>query len=170
MHNNHVENNITLSMANGTELENPFKMVLTGPKLHGIKITQSLLDYHGSITIDAEILEKSGLYPLEFVNIWNKNSGTRISTYILPGTRGSGTVCLNGAAARSCQVGDEVIITAERPVEGMELLAPQKPYSYQARVLVFNHEKRVNTIAEVMEYRLVANQAGKVDFSLTRIE
>ena len=79
-------------------------------KLHGIKITESALHYHGSITIDEDILKKAGIRPMEFVYIWNKASGARISTYVLPGEKGSGVVCLNGAAARKVIVGDTIII------------------------------------------------------------
>ena len=85
---------------------------MVGPKLHCMRITESKLNYHGSISIDAAILRKASLLPGEFVNVWNKNSGVRLSTYILPAEDNSRICCLNGAAARSCQVGDEVIVTA----------------------------------------------------------
>ena len=71
---------------------------VVGAKLHGIVVTESKLNYHGSITIDTDILEAARLLPLEYVYIWNKHSGSRIETYVLPGPRGSGVVCLNGAA------------------------------------------------------------------------
>ena len=70
-------------------------------KLHGIRVTESKLNYHGSITIDTDILEAAHMLPLEFVYIWNKATGERISTYVLPGERGSGVCCLNGAADTS---------------------------------------------------------------------
>lgn len=75
-------------------------------KLHGIHVTEANLDYHGSITLDPDHCEEAGLLPMEFVEIWNKNSGARISTYVIPGERGSRSCILNGAAARTCQPGD----------------------------------------------------------------
>src|SRR3546814_2127259 len=79
-------------------------------KLHGIRVTGADLDYHGSITLDPDHCEAAGILPMEFVDIWNKNSGARISTYVIYGERGSRCCILNGAAARTCQRGDEVII------------------------------------------------------------
>ncbi|SJM30181.1 aspartate 1-decarboxylase [Mesorhizobium delmotii] len=79
-------------------------------KLHGIHVTEANLDYHGSITLDPDHCEAAGLLPMEFVEIWNKNSGARISTYVIPGERGSRCCILNGAAARTCQPGDPLII------------------------------------------------------------
>src|SRR3546814_17479184 len=79
-------------------------------KLHGIRVTGADLDYHGSITLDPDHCEAAGILPMEFVDIWNKNSGARISTYVIYGERGSRCCILNGAAARPCQRGDEVII------------------------------------------------------------
>lgn len=117
-------------------------------KLHGIQITESDLNYHGSVTIDVDIIKKVGFIPMEFVYIWNKCSGTRISTYVLPGVAGSGTVCLNGAAARSCQKGDEVIITACR------LVTPDELENRKAKVVTFDHSKKINQIKDVMEYNL----------------
>lgn len=117
-------------------------------KLHGIKITESALNYHGSVTIDEDIIRAVGFLPLEFVHIWNKNSGSRISTYVLPGEKGSGKVCINGAAARSCQVGDEVIISSWRNVSA------DKIWAMRPKVLTFKHEKRVNTIDEILIYDL----------------
>lgn len=117
-------------------------------KLHGIKVTESALNYHGSITIDEDILKAADFIPLEFVYIWNKMSGARISTYVLPGKAGSGVVCLNGAAARSCQVGDEVIITSYRNVTPDEI-GKRKP-----KVITFKHDERINTIDEIFIYDL----------------
>ena len=69
-------------------------------KLHGIRVTDANLNYQGSITLDPEHCEAVGIVPLEFVEIWNKNSGTRISTYVIYGERGSRACLLNGSAAR----------------------------------------------------------------------
>ena len=87
-------------------------------KLHGIRVTSADLDYHGSITLDPEHCEAAGIYPLEF---GNKNSGARISTYVVFGDRGSRCCILNGAAARTCQIGDQLIIVASEYIDRMAL-------------------------------------------------
>ena len=79
-------------------------------KIHRAVITQAELNYVGSVTIDEELMEAAGLYEYERVHISNVNSGSRIETYVIAGERGSGIICLNGAAARSGQKGDYVII------------------------------------------------------------
>ena len=79
-------------------------------KLHCVKITEANLNYMGSVTIDEDLMDAANLIPGEKVHIVNNNNGERIETYIIKGERGSGCVCLNGAAARKCQVGDVVII------------------------------------------------------------
>ncbi|MBW9114044.1 aspartate 1-decarboxylase [Rhizobium cauense] len=79
-------------------------------KLHGIHVTAANLNYHGSITLDPDHCEEAGIFPMEFVEIWNKNSGARISTYVILGERGSRCCVLNGAAARTCQPGDQIIV------------------------------------------------------------
>lgn len=81
-------------------------------KLHCVKVTEANLNYMGSITIDEDLMDAAGLIAGEKVQIVNNNNGERFETYIIKGERGSGCVCLNGAAARKCQVGDIVIIIA----------------------------------------------------------
>jgi aspartate 1-decarboxylase len=79
-------------------------------KIHRARVTEANLNYVGSITIDTNILDAVGLVANEKVQIVNNNNGARFETYIIPGERGSGVVCLNGAAARLVQEGDVVII------------------------------------------------------------
>ncbi len=81
-------------------------------KIHRAVITQAELDYVGSITIDEQLMEAAGLVEYERVHVVNVNSGSRIETYVIAGQRGSGVICLNGAAARAGQKGDPVIIMA----------------------------------------------------------
>lgn len=81
-------------------------------KLHRGTVTRVDLDYEGSIGIDAELLELAGLLCGEAVQVWNVNNGRRFETYVLPSPRGSGEICLNGAAARLTLVGDLVIIAS----------------------------------------------------------
>jgi aspartate 1-decarboxylase len=79
-------------------------------KIHRVKITQAELNYVGSITIDKDLLDAANMIVGEKVQIVNNNNGQRFETYTIEGVRGSGTICLNGAAARLAQVGDIVII------------------------------------------------------------
>ena len=79
-------------------------------KIHRVKITQAELHYVGSITIDETLMEAANLIEGEKVQVVNINNGERLETYVIKGTRNSGTVCLNGPAARKAQVGDMVII------------------------------------------------------------
>lgn len=79
-------------------------------KIHRAVVTEANLHYVGSVTIDEEILEKVDILPNEKVQIVNNNNGARFETYVIPGERGSGVICLNGAAARLVQPGDCVII------------------------------------------------------------
>ncbi len=79
-------------------------------KIHRVKVTEAQLNYVGSITIDEDLLDAAGMIPNEKVLIVNNNNGARLETYIIKGERGSGVICLNGAAARLVQVGDIVII------------------------------------------------------------
>lgn len=79
-------------------------------KIHRVTVTESNLNYVGSITIDEDLLDAANLIPNEKVAIVDNNNGERFETYIIKGKRGSGEVCLNGAAARKVQVGDVIII------------------------------------------------------------
>jgi len=81
-------------------------------KIHRATVTRTDLHYEGSITVDVALMEAAGMLPHEAVWIWNVNNGERFETYVLAGVRGSGEICLNGAAARKAQPGDLVIIAA----------------------------------------------------------
>lgn len=79
-------------------------------KIHRVTVTEANLNYIGSITIDEDLLDAANLIPNEKVAIVNNNNGERFETYIIKGERGSGVICLNGAAARKAQPGDIIII------------------------------------------------------------
>ena len=81
-------------------------------KIHRATVTEADLAYMGSITIDKALLEASGILPGERVQVVNNNNGNRLETYVIAGEKGSGVICLNGAAARKAVVGDTVIIIA----------------------------------------------------------
>jgi aspartate 1-decarboxylase len=128
-------------------------------KLHGIKVTGADLEYHGSITLDPDQCRLAGIYPLEFVYIWNKNSGTRISTYVIYGEAGSRCCILNGAAARTCQPGDEVIITACEYIQDKKELYTIKPI-----VLTYNSD---NSIADKLQYSVFETADAEFNFEIT---
>jgi len=79
-------------------------------KIHRVRVTQADLNYIGSVTIDANLMEAVGIIENEKVQIVNVNNGERLETYVIKGKRGSGTICLNGPAARKVELGDIVII------------------------------------------------------------
>lgn len=81
-------------------------------KIHRAKVTQAELHYVGSITLDQDLMDAANILENEKVQIVNINNGERLETYVIKGERGSGTVCLNGPAARKVQVGDVIIIVS----------------------------------------------------------
>ena len=84
--------------------------VLMKSKIHGATVTEANLRYTGSITIDKNLLKASDIHAFERVQIVNLHNGSRVETYVLEGPAGSGTICMNGAAARWAEIGDKVII------------------------------------------------------------
>lgn len=130
-------------------------------KLHGLRVTGCDLNYHGSITLDPEHCQAAGIFPLEFVEIWNKNSGARIETYVIYGEPGSGCCVLNGAAARTCQKGDEVIIAASEYVTSAVELPQIRP-----KVLTFAEN---NTVHETLEYQVTESLAHGYDFCVKKV-
>ncbi|MEI2399450.1 aspartate 1-decarboxylase [Paenibacillus phytohabitans] len=95
-------------------------------KIHRATVTEANLNYVGSITIDENLMEAADLLENEKVQIVDNNNGSRLETYVIPGPRGSGVICLNGAAARLVQPGDTVIIISYAMLSSEEL-AEHKP-------------------------------------------
>lgn len=126
-------------------------------KLHGIRVTGADLNYHGSVTLDPDVCEKAGIYPLEFVEIWNKHSGARISTYVIFGEPGSKCCILNGAAARTCQPGDELIIGAA------DYCTPKDLYDMKVKILTFLPG---NEIDQTLEYDVFESADRDFDFRI----
>lgn len=95
-------------------------------KIHRVTVTEACLDYIGSITIDQDLMDAANIIAGERVYIVNNNNGERFDTYVIPGKRGSGVICLNGAAARKVQRGDIVIIMsyAMMPFEEAKTFKP----------------------------------------------
>ncbi|MDH6263790.1 aspartate 1-decarboxylase [Bradyrhizobium sp. BR13661] len=126
-------------------------------KLHGIHVTEANLHYHGSITLDPDHCHEAGILPMEFVEIWNKNSGARISTYVIFGARGSRCCVLNGAAARTCQVGDQLIICSSSYLDDRRIV------ELRPRILTFD---RSNQIADRLTYSVTSDAAGRYGFEI----
>lgn len=93
-------------------------------KIHRATVTEANLNYVGSITIDEDLMDAANIYPGEKLQIVNVNNGERIETYAIKGPKGSGSICLNGAAARKAEVGDLVIIIS------YALMTPEEAKSY----------------------------------------
>ncbi|MET0661383.1 MAG: aspartate 1-decarboxylase [Steroidobacteraceae bacterium] len=90
-------------------------------KLHRVRVTEAVLDYEGSCGIDEALLEVSGLREFQYIELYNVNNGERFSTYIIKAPRGSGSISLNGAAARKAAIGDPLIICAYSTYSEAEL-------------------------------------------------
>jgi aspartate 1-decarboxylase len=105
-------------------------------KIHRVKVTQANLNYVGSITIDEDLMDGANLYEGEKVQIVNNNNGERFETYVIKGERGSGMICLNGAAARRAEVGDIVIIIT------YALMTPEEAKAYKP-IAVFPDENNL---------------------------
>lgn len=99
-------------------------------KIHRAKVTECNVDYEGSITIDKDLMEAADLLQYERVDVLNINNGARFSTYVIEGARGSGVICLNGAAARLVAKGDIVIVLSYHEVTEAEAatLVPRLVY------------------------------------------
>ncbi|MER8804847.1 aspartate 1-decarboxylase [Mesorhizobium sp. M0998] len=130
---------------------------IVAAKLHGITVTDADLNYHGSITLDPDHCDEAGILPMEFVEIWNKATGARISTYVIYGERGSRCCVLNGAAARTCQIGDEIIVCSSAYIEEHQI-AEIKP-----RVLTFNRD---NSVRDRMFYDGGTKEDGTMTFAV----
>jgi len=126
-------------------------------KLHGIHVTEANLHYHGSITLDPDHCHEAGIFPMEFVEIWNKSSGARISTYVIFGERGSRCCVLNGAAARTCQVGDAVIVCSSTYVDEAQIV------QLRPKILTFD---RNNHITDRLTYSVNSDAARRYSFEI----
>lgn len=115
------------------------KIMLNG-KIHRATVTESNLNYVGSITIDRDILDAAGMVPNEKVQIVNNNNGARFETYIIEGSRGSGVICVNGAAARLVQPGDIVIILSYVHVDSKEA------EKHTPNIVLMGEENRVDAV------------------------
>ena len=122
------------------------QLTLLKGKIHRATITQCDLNYEGSISVDCALMERAGILPHEQVDVLNINNGERFTTYAIPAAAGSGTIGVNGAAARLAQKGDLVIIVAYARMEEAEAK------SFQPRVLLVDaHNKPQAPALRVLE-------------------
>ena len=112
-------------------------------KIHQATVTEANLQYEGSITIDADLMKAAELLPGEQVHIVNLNNGSRIETYTVEGPAGSGTICMNGAAARWAQVGDTVIIIS------YGLMEEREARQLRPRIVFVDRSNRIRETAAV---------------------
>lgn len=117
--------------------------MMLNSKIHRAVVTEADLNYVGSITIDQNLLDAVGMLPNEKVHIVNNNNGARFETYIIAGERGSGVICVNGAAARLVQKGDVVIILSYVYMMNEEALV------HKPTVAIMNED---NSIREMINY------------------
>lgn len=112
-------------------------------KIHKATVTEANLNYVGSITIDEALMEAVDLWPNEKVQVVNNNNGARLETYVIPGARDSGVICLNGAAARHVQPGDIVIIMA------YAMMSEEEASNFRPKVAIMDkHNKPIRLLHE----------------------
>lgn len=113
-------------------------------KIHRATVTQADLQYEGSLTIDRDLLDAAGILPYEEVQVWNVTSGSRLATYAIEGERGSGVICVNGAAAHHATIGDLIIIATFVELEDAEAQSHQP-----TAIFVDTDNRMIETRAEV---------------------
>jgi aspartate 1-decarboxylase len=123
-------------------MAHPMLTKLLKAKLHRATVTQTDVNYHGSITIDADLLRATGLLPNEAVLVADCENGNRFETYIIPGKAGSGVIGINGAAARLSQVGHRVIVLAFVMASAAEIK------DHKSRVVIVDDKNRAREIVD----------------------
>ena len=113
-----------------------FRTMMNG-KIHRARVTEANLNYVGSITIDEDIIDAVGILPNEKVAIVNNNTGARLETYVIAGDRGSGVICLNGAAARLVQPDDIIIIIS------YVMVAEDRLRDHQTKIAIMNENNQI---------------------------
>ncbi len=125
--------------------EGELQLRLLKGKIHRARVTGADLDYEGSIEIDSSLMEAAGIISFEQVDIWNMTNGERFSTYALSAPRGSGTVAINGAAARKVQPGDEIIITA------FAWMSEREAAHWKPHVVLVDKENRLKPKGQILQ-------------------
>ncbi len=115
-------------------------LTLMKSKIHRAVVTEANLNYVGSITIDEDLMEQADILQNEKVQIVNNNNGQRFETYVIAGERGSGTICLNGAAARLAHPGDIIIIIA------YAIMDREEAKTFKPRIVLLNENNKVTMV------------------------
>ena len=118
-------------------LKTDMTIQLLKAKIHKAKVTQAELNYEGSITIDEDIMDAASISEWEKVLVVNNNNGERLETYVIKGDRGTGVICMNGAAARKVQVGDLLIIMC------FATFAPEEAAHWTPKRVFLNEQNRI---------------------------
>ena len=124
-------------------------------KIHRAVVKQAELNYVGSITVDPELMEAAGIYEYELVQIVDVENGNRFETYTIAGEPGSGMICLNGAAARQVQVGDQVIIMCYCQ------MSPEEVKEHKPKVVFVDDENRIAKVSSYEKYGTLTQEAVK---------
>lgn len=118
--------------------------IILKSKIHRATVTDANIEYEGSITLDEELMDAAGLLPYEQVSIYNVTNGERFQTYVIKGERGSGEVCINGAAAHLAKKGHIIIIASYAGMEEIEAI------NYQPTMVYVDAKNRIRLITEGM--------------------
>ncbi len=129
-------------------------------KIHRATVTQANLNYIGSITIDQDLLEAADIYPYEKVQVVNVTNGSRLETYAIAGARGSGVICLNGAAARLTAEGDIVIIISYGQFDEQEIR------SLVPKVVFVDEQNRLTELKRVPLIEMLPVPEPETDFTV----
>lgn len=121
-------------------------------KIHRAKVVQAELDYVGSITVDEDLLDAAGIMEYEKVQIVDIDNGSRFETYTIAGERGSGLICLNGAAARCVQVNDKVILMAYAQMDSEEAK------THKPKVVFVDENNKISRISRYEKHGRLENQ------------
>ncbi len=111
-------------------------------KIHRATVTEANLNYMGSITIDSDLLKAADILPNEKVQVVNNNNGARLETYVISGPAGSGTICLNGAAARLVQPGDTVIIIS------YVMMSSEQASSHEPKIVFVDKNNKISKLGK----------------------
>lgn len=122
-------------------------------KIHRACVVQAELDYVGSITVDEDLLDAAGILEYEKVQIVDINNGSRFETYTICGERGSGMICLNGAAARCVSTGDKIILMA------YGRYTPEEAKEHKPTVVFVDDNNRISRVADYEKHGLLKDQA-----------
>ncbi len=120
-------------------------------KIHRATVTQAALDYVGSITIDEELMQASGIREYEKVHIADVDNGSRFETYVIAGEQGSGVICLNGAAARCVSTGDKIIIMSYAS------MTPEEAENHRPQVVFVDEKNHISRITTYEKHGLLSD-------------